>query len=201
MINKFFQNTRKPEGVLGKMMLRGMNTGHRKLAAWGLSHVIFKRGSHILDVGCGGGANIAEMLKKIPESIVDGLDYSAESVAYSQKTNRSYLGKRCTNHQGDVSHLPYPDGSLDYVTAFETIYFWPDLRDAFKEIKRVLRPGGELLICCEADDSSDTTWTERIEGMTIHRGEDLKELLLKTGYKAVELYRNDKGWVCLKAVC
>lgn len=77
-------------------------------------------------MGCGGGANIAVMLKNNPESIVDGLDYSVESVAFSKKTNAPYIGKRCTIQQGDVSSLPYADSSLDYVTAFETIYFWPD---------------------------------------------------------------------------
>lgn len=35
MFKQFIQNTRKPEGTLGRMMLKGMNTGHAKLAAWG----------------------------------------------------------------------------------------------------------------------------------------------------------------------
>ncbi len=201
MFKQFIQNTRKPTGILGKMMLRGMNTGHAKLAAWGFSHLTLRKGSHILDVGCGGGANIAKMLKEVPESIVDGLDYSAASVAYSQKTNAAYLGKRCTIHQGDVASLPYSDQTLDYVTAFETVYFWPDLDAAFKEIRRVLKSSGELLICCEADDPSDTTWTDRIDGMTVHRGEDLKKRLLGAGYQKAELYHNDKGWMCIIARC
>ncbi len=201
MFNKFIQNTRKPKGILGRMMLKGMNTGHAKLAAWGFSHMTLRPGAHILDVGCGGGANIATMLKEVPKSIVDGLDYSAESVAYSKKTNAAYLGKRCAIHQGDVTSLPYPDGTLDYVTAFETIYIWPALGTAFREIRRALKPGGELMICCESDDSSDTTWTDRIEGMTVHRGEDLKDCLLREGYKKVKIYRNKKGWMCLIAIC
>lgn len=201
MFNKFIQNTRKPIGVLGKMMLKSMNTGHAKLAAWGFSHLSLRQGAHILDVGCGGGANIAKILKEVPGSIADGLDYSAESVACSKKTNAAYLGKRCTIHQGDVIALPYPDQTLDYVTAFETIYFWPDIDAAFKEIRRVLKPNGELLICCEADDPNETTWTDRIEGMTIHRGEDLKERLLRAGYQRAKLHHNEKGWMSLTAVC
>lgn len=201
MLRQFFQNTRKPRGFLGKMMLKSMNAGHTKLAAWGFSHLTLREGSHILDVGCGGGANIAKMLRDVPESIVDGLDYSEESVVYSQKTNAAYLGTRCTIRQGDVAALPYPDHTLDYVTAFETIYFWPDLDAAFYEIRRVLKPNGELFICCEADDPLDTTWTARIEGMTIHRGEDLKEQLLRAGYRQVQLHHNEKGWMCLTALC
>lgn len=199
MLNKFFQNTRKPEGTLGKIMLKGMNTGHSKLSAWGFTHLALQDHSHILDVGCGGGANIATMLRYTPGSTVDGLDYSEESVAFSKKTNALFLGKRCTIQQGDVSSLPYEDSSLDYVTAFETIYFWPDLDKTFTEIKRVLKPDGTFFICCESDNSNDTTWTSRIEGMTIHRGEDLKTHLLDVGFNNVDLHRNDNGWICLIA--
>ncbi len=201
MFNRFIQNARKPKGFLGKMMLKGMNTGHAKLAEWGFSHLRFRDHTHILDVGCGGGSNIAAMLKAVPESVVDGLDYSPESVACSKKVNFAWLGKRCTIHLGDVARLPYPDHALDYVTAFETIYFWPDLDIAFKEIRRVLKPGGVFFICCESEDSDDTTWTERIEGMTVHRGKDLKERLLSIGYQNAVIHTNEKGWMCLEAIC
>lgn len=201
MIHKFYQNTRKPEGMLGKMMLKGMNAEHSKLSTWGFSHLTLKDHSHILDVGCGGGANISVMLKNNPACTVDGLDYSEVSVAFSKKTNAAYLGKRCTIQKGDVSSLPYTDNSLDYVTAFETIYFWTNLDKAFTEIKRVLKSDGTFFICCEFDNSDDTTWTSRIEGMKIHRGEDLKTRLLNAGFKNVNLDRNDKGWICLIATC
>ncbi len=150
MFDRIVQNTRKPEGFLGRMMLRGMNAGHASLAEWGFSFLTVPQGARVLDVGCGGGANIATMLKKVPDAVVDGLDYSAQSVAYSRRKNAAHLGTRCTIHQGDVASLPYPDGDLDLVTAFETIYFWPDLDAALTEIRRVLRPDGRLFICCEA---------------------------------------------------
>ena len=39
LLRKFFNQTRKPEGFLGKLMLSGMNSGHAKLADWGLTHL------------------------------------------------------------------------------------------------------------------------------------------------------------------
>ncbi len=201
MLNKFFQNTRKPEGILGRMMLRGMNTGHSKLADWGFSFLLIENGDHILDIGCGGGANIAKMLKDFPGTIVDGIDYSNESVLFSKKTNSSELGKRCTIQQGNVMSLPYSDKSLDIVTAFETIYFWPDLSKAFAEVRRVLKPNGTFFICCESDDSSDTTWTNRIEGMVVYAGEDIEKYLSEAGFESIELHKNEKGWICIKGVC
>lgn len=200
MLNRFFQNTRKPQGFLGKMMLRGMNSGHAQLAAWGFSHLQLKDNLHILDVGCGGGANLAKMLRDLPGSIVDGLDYAEESVAFSKKVNEAQLGKRCTIQQGNVLHLPYAGQSLDLVTAFETIYFWPSLPEAFQEVKRVLKAGGSFFICCESEDADDTTWTDRIDGMTVYRSEDLKCLLLETGFQTVQIHKHEKGWMCLEAV-
>lgn len=198
--NEYYQNARKPEGDPGKMMLQGMNERHAGMAEWGFSHLRLKDGLHILDVGCGGGANIAKMLKDFPNSIVDGIDYSETSVALSKETNEALLGKRCAIQQGDVAALPYEDNFLDAVTAFETIYFWPSLQDAFREIKRVLKAGGLFFICCETDDAGDTTWTDIIEGMTVYSGDDLKNRLLQAGFQTAEVYRHENGWACVRAV-
>ncbi|MCI2045379.1 MAG: class I SAM-dependent methyltransferase, partial [Sphaerochaeta sp.] len=87
-------------------MLGMMNRGHAPLSRWGLSLLSPDKDAHVLDVGCGGGANIARLLRRCPEGAVDGLDASAESVAYSKKKNRRALD-RCSIIQGDIRALPY----------------------------------------------------------------------------------------------
>lgn len=57
-----------------------------------------------MDAGCGGGANIAKMLKDFPDSIVDGIDYSEESVSFSRKTNAH-------EQTSNVMSMPYTDKS------------------------------------------------------------------------------------------
>ena len=80
-LSKLFSNTRKPEGFLGRMMVNGMNGGsHARMAQWGLSFVDIAESAHVLDVGCGGGANIARLLQRCPKSTVTGIDYSPVSV-------------------------------------------------------------------------------------------------------------------------
>lgn len=130
-------------------MLFGMNNGHKPLSDWAMPHLPLAEDVHVLDVGGGGGANLAVLLKRCPKGRADGLDYSAESVAASRKKNAKELGRRCTVTQGDVGALPYRDGTYDAVTSFETVYFWPDLHRAFSEILRVLKPGGRFLLACE----------------------------------------------------
>ena len=66
MFKNYVSQTRKPEGFLGKMMLGGMNSGHAKLADWGFTHLPAINPDRALDLGCGGGRNAGELLKKYP---------------------------------------------------------------------------------------------------------------------------------------
>lgn len=199
MFRKLLQNTRKPQGFWGRVMLFGMNNGHKPLSAWAMPHLPLAEDARVLDVGCGGGANLAVLLKRCPKGSADGLDYAAESVAASRKKNAKELGRRCTVTQGDVGALPYGDGTYDAVTAFETVYFWPDLPRAFSEILRVLKPGGRFLLACEMGDPSDTTWSSRINGLTIYAGKDLKARLEAAGFVHVVLEETRNVWFCIVA--
>ena len=199
MIKKFFQNCRKPEGFVGRLMLASMNFGHSNISKWGLSHLRAGNDTRVLDVGCGGGANIKRLLAMCPQGYVEGIDYSEQSVAASRKKNRADLGKRCNVRQGSVSRLPYGGGGFDVVTAFETVYFWPDISSDFREVSRVLKPGGSFLICNEAGDPADETWTERIDGMRIYSGSELVRLLTDAGFAVTVNDTQGKGRLCIVA--
>ena len=66
----FFENTRKPVGFGGKIMVAMMNVGHSAVARWGLQFLELAPDAKVLDCGCGGGANIKRLLKKCPEGRV-----------------------------------------------------------------------------------------------------------------------------------
>lgn len=89
IIKKLFQNTRKPEGIGGKLMLSMMNAGHNANALWGLSHFEIPPVARILDIDCGGGKNISNLLSRAPQGTVCGVDYSPESVEKSKRTNKT----------------------------------------------------------------------------------------------------------------
>ena len=149
----FFENTRKPVGLGGKIMVAMMNLGHSPVARWGLRFLELTLDAKVLDCGCGGGANIKRLLKKCPEGIVKGIDYSPVSVEKSKKVNEAAIAEgRCTVLQGSVADMIFAGDWFDAVTAFETVYFWPDLPQCFREVYRVLKPGGTFLICNESGD-------------------------------------------------
>ena len=133
----FFENTRKPVGFGGKLMVAMMNVGHGAVARWGLQFLELAPDAKVLDCGCGGGANIKRLLKKCPQGIVKGIDYSPVSVEKSQKANEAAITEgRCAVLQGSVADMMFADNWFDAVTAFETVYFWPDLPQCFREIGR-----------------------------------------------------------------
>ena len=197
----FFENTRKPVGLGGKIMVALMNLGHSPVARWGLHFLALTLDAKVLDYGCGGGANIKRLLKKCPQGIVKGIDYSPVSVEKSKKVNDAAIAEgRCTVLQGSVAELPFESEQFDLVTAFETVYFWPDLPHCFREVYRVLKPGGTLLICNESngDSDRDEKWTEIIGGMTIYKDAELKAYLEQAGFHEVRIHKK-KSWLCITA--
>ena len=199
----FFENTRKPQGFGGKLMAKMMNSGHAKVSQWGFSNISAKPDAKVLDVGCGGGANIATWLDKCRNGHVKGLDYSEVSVAESQELNAAAIKQgKCRVLQGDVSAIPFSDEVFDYVSAFETVYFWPGLKKCFSEVNRVLKSGGTFLICNESDgtNASDEKWTKIIGGMKIYNRDQLVAALKEAGFTEIKTYINaKKHWMCIAA--
>ena len=178
----------KPHGEEGIETIQNMNENHREISefAFGLVNV----GSHdnILDIGCGGGVNIEKFLKLTSEN-VDGLDYSEVSVAESIKRNRTSVDDgRCEVMHADVSDMPIEDEKYDLVSAFETIYFWPNIKDAFKEVSRIIKPGGQFMIAQGTDGNhpDDEMWLATVEGMHVYTAPELEEYLIDAGFKSVK---------------
>ena len=102
--------------------------------------------------------------------------------------------------QGSVERIIFAKDWFDAVTAFETVYFWPDLPRCFREVYRVLKPGGTFLICNESngDTDKDEKWTEIIGGMTIYKDVELKTYLEQAGFHDVQIHKK-KRWLCITA--
>ena len=198
----FFDNTCKPNGIGGRIMVFIMNVFHRPMADWGFQVLEIPPKAMALDCGCGGGANIKRMLRRYPTIQAMGIDYSKVSVESAKKVNQKYMAAgRCEIFQASVGKLPFQENQFDLVTAFETIYFWPDLEKDFREIFRVLKSGGTFFICneCNGDTEKDDKWTEIVDGMTIWKDTEIKSALTKAGFHRIQIRKNHRGWISIKA--
>ena len=204
LYRKFVNQTRKPEGTLGKMMVNGMNSGHAKMADWGMSHLPENNPSKILEIGCGGGRNAGELAKKYPSAKVTAVDYSEVSVAKATEYNKDMISAgRMSVKQGDVSDLRLPMDTYDFATAFETIYFWPGLEKCFKEVANVLKTGGVFMIVNESDGTDDASlkFEKIIDGMKCYTIEQIESALKAAGFSNVTSDHFDgKAWITVIAI-
>lgn len=98
-------------------------------------------GLDVLDLASGEGAGSA-MLAGVARHVT-GVELDGETV---EQARRSYVAGNLSFEQGDALDLPLPDGSVDVVVAFETLQHLPNQARFLAEVKRVLRPGGLLLV-------------------------------------------------------
>lgn len=201
-LNRFFNQTRKPEGFWGRVMLSGMNGGgHAKLADFGMN-VLPKDGvKQIAELGCGGGRNVDALLKKYDSSFVTAVDYSEESIKKATKFNKRNRF-RCEIKQGNVKNLDLPKGKYDLATAFETVYFWQEIEDCFRNVFEILKVGGRFLIVNESDGKDETgkKFESIIEGMKVYTAEELTDALKKAGFTDVKITCHDKKpWIAVLA--
>ena len=174
-----------------------MNENHRDISDFAFECINVNVNDRILDIGCGGGVNIEKFLE-ITENSVDGLDYSEVSVKESLKRNRRFVDEgRCRVIQANVSDMPIDDESYDLVSAFETIYFWPDIENTFKEDSRIIKPYGQFMIAQGTDGNhpDDELWLETVEGMSVYTAPELKKYLLNAGFKSVESFKKKDDYI------
>ncbi len=194
----------KPSGWLGRVTLWRMNASHSKLTDWGLGHVSVEKQHIILDVGCGGGRTVSKLAAMATQGKVYGVDFSEESVAASKRTNARWIEMgRVEIRYGSVSQLPFSDGMFDLVTAVETHFWWPDLPGDMREICRVLRPAGTLILIAEIYKGARKTSARLIEkyaalaGMKLLTADEHGELFANAGYAGVQVIEErGKGWIC-----
>ena len=176
-------------GQLGRLVASMMNKQHESLTLWGLTKVIIGSDFVILDVGCGGGKTISRLARLAPQGKVFGIDYSVDMVKFSRKINESLIAKnRVEIIEGSVGKIGFQDDFFDLVTAVETYYFWENFSDALKEIKRVLKPGGKMLLVNELMYGVTDTKIVEETHVKLFPLEEMVIFTKKVGFSGVKLF-------------
>ena len=203
LFRKFLNQTRKPEGTLGKLMLSGMSFGHASVANWAMSLLTISEPQEIVDFGCGNGRDVRELAKKYPTSHVTGIDYSPLSVEKARKTNSALIDAgRVSVEEGNVSNLTLEAKKFDLATAFETIYFWPGLAKCFGEVRKILKPDGKFMVVTESDgqDKISQWFKARIDGMNTYTADEIESALKAAGFSSITINHHEKfPWLMLLA--
>jgi SAM-dependent methyltransferase len=195
-----FRQVKKPDRFAGRFLARLMNDSHAPLTDWAFTHLEIPEDATAMDVGCGGGRTINKLAAKAAQ--VYGIDYAAGSVAASRAYNKRLIAEgRVHVEQASVSRLPFADGKFDLVTAIETQYYWPNLPGDMKEILRVLKPGGRLMVVAEnykgARNDAVLGPVMKLLGSSRLSMDDHRALFLAAGYEGVEIAEERRrAWIC-----
>lgn len=199
MLTRFLDNFRQPRGIAGRLIAGMMNIGHGPMTRQVLDSLGMKQGDAALDIGCGGGAAIAEMAAR--GAIVYGIDHSPVSVRAALRKNRANVDKGVVHiRTANVDNLPFAENMFDWVTAFETIYFWNNIEDNFSGILRVLKPGGRFVIALEAylENGKKIHSPAILDSLNLrlYSAETLRDMAGAAGYVECASFKGGNGWLC-----
>lgn len=155
-------------------------------------------GSHVLDVGCGTGADVRALAARVgPGGRVVGLDSSEQQIARARPAGPGSAPVEFLHGEADA--LPFADGTFDVARAERVLQHVPDPGAAVAEMLRVVKPGGQVLITDPdhgmwAPDLDDreltrrimTWWSDHVPNPWVARR--LRDLFVRAGAREVEVH-------------
>ena len=198
-------NPAKPTGEAGSQMLERMNDSHYEVTGWALDFFHFTDTDNILDIGCGGGRTLHRMSERSRRGKLTGVDYSPVSVEESRKYNAEDITSGKMNIlQGSVDQLPLPDDSFDRIITVESFYFWPDAVKDLKEVRRVLKEGGQFILVADIYNRDDlpASAVEHIREYDMRNPtlDEFRSYFEQAGFRDITIHlKNGSTWIAVEA--
>lgn len=170
-----------PMGIMGRLggiVMARMNKGIYRRAIDLLS---IQPADRVLEIGFGPGVGIELLSRSASSGQVVGIDPSEEMVQQASSRNKDAIAAgRVDLRLGSVERLPFQTESFDKALAVNSMQVWPDAFAGLREIRRVVRPSGRVVLC-----------------FTRHSGQEKKELystLKQAGLTEVHIVDENDGF-------
>lgn len=181
----FARQLANPTGVMGRAVGAFLNQASLELKEAAIEALELRPEHRVLEVGFGGGRTLEVLRDRLPRGVVAGVELSDTMVHQARLRFRHEISTgQMDISSGRASRIPVDDAQFDRVLGINTIYFWEDPMDALREIARVLKPGGMLLL-----GVGDKSWMETQpwvwHGFRMYEQTQLERLVERAGFRNV----------------
>lgn len=138
-------------------------------------------------MGFGPGHLLNEIASRTIHSVTEGIDFSQVMVKQASQYNRALIEQgQLIIRKGDFRSLPYPDNSFDKICTVNTLYFWTEPETLLEEMRRVLKPGGLLVIGFRDREQMETLELSE-DVFTTYSKAEVIELMEGAGFSKVSV--------------
>ena len=173
----------KPIGFRGRIIARLMAIAHRAIYKNVAAALNLQLEDDYLEIGCGSGIFMKSFASDVRSTA--GLDHSEGMVKLASHYNRKRIEAGMAEFRhGDAAQLPWEDEKFSAAAAIASFLFWPKPLESLKEIHRVLRPGGRLVISLgwNADDGMDHTKHIKKYGIRLYTEKEMQAMFQEAGF-------------------
>ena len=179
----------RPTGAFARVMGWLMNRHNAKMNAFAVEQLELSPSDRVLEIGFGGGVALRSLVGRT--SFVGGVDLSREMVEWAKaKYSTAVIAGRADFREGSVEAIPFDAASFGKAFTVNTVYFWRSLDAGFMEIRRVLAPGGRVVVGFLPKE-----WMDRLghpsDIFTARTSTEVIAALTGAGFKNVHIERPD----------
>jgi ubiquinone/menaquinone biosynthesis C-methylase UbiE len=161
-------------------------------ARWTADLMDVQPNDHVLEVGFGNGANIGLLAERASNGHVAGAEISKTAIEMASKKNAQAIAEgRVALHQASGGALPFNDGTFDKACTVATAYVIADPGAVFKEMHRVLKPGGLAAVTFPIRENFMRFKPAATVGFHLHELADLEAAFRQAGFTETRTGRND----------
>jgi ubiquinone/menaquinone biosynthesis C-methylase UbiE len=177
-----------PRGFKGRVIFIFMNMGHKSIYENMAKVLELKPEDDLLEIACGNGY----FLKKYASHVhsIAALDHSEFCIKLATKKNKERVLKGSAEFVlGDATRLPWEDNKFSVATSMASFMLFPKPSESLKEMYRILRPGGRVVISIEwnAEDGKDHSKDIKKYGVQLWKEDDVRNMLKEAGFSDVAI--------------
>ena len=181
-----------PKGLFGKALFRWMTEKTIEHARWTADLMDVQTDDDVLEIGFGNGANLALLTQRAPKGHVVGAEVSETAMEMASKRNAEAISAgRVRLHRAAGGALPFEEGAFDKACTVATAYVIADPAAVFREMHRVLKPGGLAAVTFPIRENFMRFKPTRTEGFYLHELADLEAAFHDAGFVETRTERND----------